>query len=294
MSLQQAICNCLEQEEQKSSQFPIGFKEDIWKHEEGGGGITRVLQSGEVIERAGVNFSHITGITLPPTATLKRPELQGCRFEAMGVSSVIHPKNPYVPTSHLNVRFLLTEPSNRAPIWWFGGGYDLTPYYPFSEDCMHWHRVAEKACSPFGAEVYSQYKQACDEYFYLPHRQETRGIGGLFFDDLNQWPFEQCFAFMQAIGNSFIEAYLPILQKRKNYPYGERERQFQLYRRGRYVEFNLVYDRGTLFGLQSKGRAESILMSLPPEVCWRYDWHPEEGSEENKLYEYLQPRSWLA
>jgi coproporphyrinogen III oxidase len=293
--LQQQLCNDLEQEEHSiSGHSATVFIEDHWKHPEGGGGITRVLQGGQVIERAGVNFSHVSGITLPPAATLKRPELQGCRFQAMGVSSVIHPRNPYAPTSHLNVRFLLAESDNREPIWWFGGGYDLTPYYPFKEDCIAWHQVAEKTCRPFGAEVYAKHKKACDEYFYIPHREEARGIGGLFFDDLNQGSFQTCFEFMQAIGNSFMEAYRPILSKRKLEPYGERERAFQLYRRGRYVEFNLVCDRGTLFGLQSQGRTESILMSLPPEVRWAYDWHPDAHSPEAKLMAYLQPRDWLA
>ncbi len=289
------MCHALEQEEHAiDNPSPAHFVFDPWEHKEGGGGgITRVLECGHVIERAGVNFSHVSGITLPPAATIKRPELQGCRFQAMGVSSVIHPRNPYAPTAHLNVRFLLAESENQEPIWWFGGGYDLTPYYPFKEDCIAWHRVAEKACRPFGSEVYMRYKKACDEYFFIPHRKEARGIGGLFFDDLNHWPIETCFEFMQSIGNSFMKAYVPILNKRKLMPYGEIERAFQLYRRGRYVEFNLVNDRGTHFGLQSKGRTESILMSLPPEVRWAYDWHPEEHSPEARLMEYLRPRDWL-
>lgn len=289
MRLQEQICSQLTQEEPTTKTFV----ETRWEHPKGGGGITRILEAGEVLERAGVNFSHVQGMVLPAAATLKRPELQSARFEAMGVSVVIHPRNPYVPTAHLNVRFLLAEREHQEPLWWFGGGYDLTPYYPFMDDCVHWHQIAEKACRSFGAEVYPRYKKACDEYFYIPHRKEARGIGGLFFDDLNQWPFERCFAFMQAVGNSFMEAYGPILSKRKDQLFGEQERQFQLYRRGRYVEFNLVYDRGTLFGLQSEGRTESILMSLPSEVRWVYDWRPEPGSTEAKLYEYLQPRDWL-
>jgi coproporphyrinogen III oxidase len=213
----------------------------------------------------------------------------------MGVSLVIHPRNPYAPTSHANVRFFIAEKEGEAPIWWFGGGYDLTPYYPFEEDVIHWHQTAKQACDPFGEEIYPRYKQWCDEYFYLVHRQECRGVGGLFFDDLNEWDFEQCFAFMQSVGNSYIPAYVPIVEKRKDMAYGEREKDFQLYRRGRYVEFNLVYDRGTLFGLQTGGRTESILMSLPPLVKWRYNWQPESGSPEEKLYtDFLPPRDWLA
>lgn len=287
-NLQQHLCTRLEQVEVNC------FKEEKWEYNnECGGGITRILEFGECLERAGVNFSHVHGIALPASATMTRPELQGANFEAMGVSVVIHPKNPYVPTSHLNVRLLVAHRSDQEPLWWFGGGYDLTPYYPFMEDCVHWHQTAEKTCRPFGSLIYPQCKKACDEYFYIPHRKEARGIGGLFFDDLNQWPFEKCFAFMQAVGNSFIEAYEPILLRRKNHPFSEQEKQFQLYRRGRYVEFNLVYDRGTLFGLQSEGRTESILMSLPPEVHWAYDWKPVPGSRESRLYEYLQPRDWL-
>ena len=293
-TLQKRICNHLEKEEQESSGAnPAVFIEDCWAHSEGGGGVTQVLQSGEIIERAGVNFSHVYGVMLPPSATEKRPELQGYRFQAMGVSVVIHPKNPYVPTTHLNIRFLVAEADNKESVWWFGGGYDLTPYYPFKEDCVHWHQIAANACKPFGENIYSTYKKACDDYFYIPHRKEARGIGGIFFDDLNQWPFQQCFNFVKAVGDSFIEAYGPILAKRKNHYYGEGERAFQLYRRGRYVEFNLVYDRGTLFGLQSQGRIESILMSLPPEVRWVYEWKAEPYSPEENLYTYLQPRDWL-
>ncbi|MCB1805808.1 MAG: oxygen-dependent coproporphyrinogen oxidase, partial [Candidatus Competibacteraceae bacterium] len=258
-----------------------------------GGGRTRVLSNGEVFEQAGINFSHVQGAQLPPAATASRPELAGRRFQAMGVSLVIHPHNPYIPTSHANVRFFVAEHDELAPVWWFGGGFDLTPYYLFEEDCIHWHRTAKTACEPFGADVYPRYKRWCDEYFYLKHRQETRGIGGLFFDDLNEWNFARCFAFMRSIGDAYLPAYLPIVQKRRAMPYGEREREFQLYRRGRYVEFNLVYDRGTLFGLQSGGRTDSILMSLPPRVAWGYRWQPEPGSQEAVLYDYLQPRDWL-
>ncbi|MGR8940217.1 MAG: oxygen-dependent coproporphyrinogen oxidase [Gammaproteobacteria bacterium] len=289
LNLQDQICAALENEESGAR-----FIEDLWQREEGGGGRTRVLAGGSVFEQAGVNFSHVSGFKLPPSATAKRPELADRQFQAMGVSLVIHPLNPYVPTSHANVRFLIAEKPGEADVWWFGGGFDLTPYYPFREDVIHWHRTAKAACEPFGEGVYPAYKKWCDEYFYLKHRNETRGAGGLFFDDLNEWGFDTSFAFMQSIGNHYIPAYLPIVQKRKQTPYGERERQFQLYRRGRYVEFNLVYDRGTLFGLQSGGRTESILMSMPPVAHWRYDWHPEAGSPESVLYDqYLQPQDWL-
>ncbi|WP_457665641.1 oxygen-dependent coproporphyrinogen oxidase [Thiolapillus sp.] len=271
-----------------------GFLEDSWERDAGGGGRSRVLEDGVVFEKAGVNFSHVHGEQLPGSATAARPELAGRGFEALGVSLVIHPRNPYVPTSHANVRFFLAEKPGESPVWWFGGGYDLTPYYGFEEDAIHWHRTARAACEPFGDNVYAKYKQWCDEYFFLKHRNEPRGIGGLFFDDLNQWGFDRSFAFMQAIGNSYLDAYLPIVEKRKEIAYGERERDFQLYRRGRYVEFNLVYDRGTLFGLQSGGRTESILMSLPPLVTWRYDWQPEPGTPEAELYDkFLVPRDWI-
>jgi coproporphyrinogen III oxidase len=241
-----------------------------------------------------VNFSHVFGSTLPPSATAARPELAGRSFQAMGVSLVIHPNNPLVPTSHANVRFFIAEHPTEAPVWWFGGGFDLTPYYGFEEDCVAWHQTAKAACDPFGADVYPKYKRWCDDYFFLKHRNEPRGIGGLFFDDLNEWGFEQTFAFMRSVGDSYIQAYRPIVQKRKDLAFNEAQRDFQLYRRGRYVEFNLVYDRGTLFGLQSGGRTESILMSLPPLVKWRYDWHPAPGSDEARLYsEFLKPRDWL-
>ncbi len=270
------------------------FTEDSWERKQGGGGRSRVLEEGSVFEKAGVNFSHVHGDRLPGSATAARPELAGRSFEALGVSLVIHPRNPYVPTSHANVRFFMAEKSGEPPVWWFGGGYDLTPYYGFEEDCIHWHGVARDTCRPFGDDVYPRYKKWCDDYFFLKHRNEPRGVGGLFFDDLNQWGFDQSFAFMRAVGDSYLKAYLPIVEKRLDIPYGERERDFQLYRRGRYVEFNLVYDRGTLFGLQSGGRTESILMSLPPLVKWRYDWRPEPGSAEAALYEvFLQPRDWV-
>jgi len=289
LGLQDAVCQALAEEDGGA-----GFAEDLWQRERGGGGRTRVLTEGAVFEQAGINFSHVYGDDLPPSATAHRPELAGRSFQAMGVSLVIHPRNPHVPTSHANVRFFIAEKPGAAPVWWFGGGFDLTPFYPRREDVIHWHRTARTACAPFGDDVYPRYKRWCDEYFYLKHRQETRGVGGLFFDDLNEWGFERCFAFMRSVGDHYVPAYRPIVQRRKDTPYGERERDFQLYRRGRYVEFNLVYDRGTLFGLQSGGRTESILMSLPPLVKWRYNWRPEAGSAEADLYEnYLRPRDWL-
>ncbi len=270
------------------------FREDNWRRAEGGGGRTRVLVEGGVFEQAGVNFSHVHGPSLPPAASAARPELSGRSFQALGMSLVIHPRNPYVPTSHCNVRFLLAEKARESPVWWFGGGFDLTPYYGFEEDAIHWHRTARSACEPFGKEYYARCKRWCDEYFYIRHRQEARGIGGLFFDDLNENGFEHCFAFARSVGDHFLPAYMPIVARRRDTRYGERERDFQLYRRGRYVEFNLVYDRGTLFGLQSSGRTESILMSLPPLVRWRYDWRPQAGTAEARLVElFLQPRDWL-
>jgi len=289
LHLQKNICSALEQEDERNQ-----FFEDIWKYSENGGGITKVLTDGQHIEKAGVNFSHISGPQLPQAASLNRPTLLGAPFQAMGVSTVIHPKNPYAPTAHMNVRFFIAFPPEQEPVWWFGGGFDLTPYYGFEEDCIHWHQMSKKACIPFGEEVYPRLKTACDDYFYLKHRKEPRGIGGIFFDDLDEWGFDNCFDFIQQVGQAFIEAYQPILNRRKNHSYGERERDFQCYRRGRYVEFNLIFDRGTLFGLQSGGRTESILMSLPPLVTWHYNWQPEPGSEEAKLYEvFLQPRDWL-
>lgn len=269
------------------------FRCDAWKRPEGGGGESRVLSQGKVFEQAGINFSHVVGQQLPPSATTARPELAGASWTATGISLVIHPRNPYVPTTHANVRFFRAEKPGMAPAWWFGGGFDLTPFYAFDDDVLHWHRVAQQACTPFGADVYARYKSECDKYFFLKHRNETRGVGGLFFDDLNQWGFERCFDFQQSVGDHFLKAYLPIVERRKDMAHGERERQFQLYRRGRYVEFNLVYDRGTLFGLQSNGRVESILMSMPPLVRWEYDYKPEAGSAEARLHDYLKPRDWL-
>jgi len=269
------------------------FRRDVWQRPGGGGGESRVLSGGSVFERAGVSFSHVTGDKLPQSASNSRPEMAGASFEALGLSLVFHPHNPFVPTTHCNVRFLQATPPDRPPIWWFGGGFDLTPYYPFEQDVLHWHRTARAACEPFGPELYPKYKDWCDRYFFLPHRDETRGVGGLFFDDLSEGGFERCFAFMRSVGDHFLPAFLPIVDRRKAESWGERERAFQLYRRGRYVEFNLLYDRGTLFGLQSRGRTESILMSMPPLARWDYDWQPEAGSAESRLYEYLRPRDYL-
>ncbi len=289
LNLQDRIVSELEAEDGQAT-----FQEDAWQREEGGGGRSRVLTNGAVFEQAGINFSHVHGDQLPPSASAARPELAGRSFEAMGVSLVIHPLNPYIPTSHANVRFFLAEKPGHDPVWWFGGGFDLTPYYPFKEDVIHWHETAKAACDPFGDEIYPRYKKWCDDYFYLKHRDETRGVGGLFFDDLNEWGFEKSFAFMRSVGDHYVDAYRPIVRKRKDTPFAERERDFQLYRRGRYVEFNLVFDRGTLFGLQSGGRTESILMSLPPLVKWRYNWQPETGTPEADLYaHYLKPQNWL-
>jgi len=288
LSLQDSICDALAEVDGN------GFRQDAWEREQGGGGRSRVLEEGQVFEKAGVNFSHVYGAGLPPSATASRPELAGRGFQAMGVSLVIHPRNPYVPTSHANVRFFIAEKEGADPVWWFGGGFDLTPYYGNHEDVVHWHQTSKAACDPFGPETYPKYKQWCDDYFHLKHRNEPRGVGGLFFDDLNEPDFDTAFAFMRSVGDHYIPAYRPIVERRLDSPYGERERNFQLYRRGRYVEFNLVYDRGTIFGLQTGGRTESILMSLPPLVSWKYDWHPEPGSPEAELYdEYLKPRDWL-
>jgi len=287
--LQDRICAALAAEDGGAD-----FVEDRWQRPGGGGGRSRVLSDGRVFEKGGVGFSHVFGDQLPPSATAHRPELAGATWQALGVSLVIHPRNPYVPTSHANVRFFIAEKPGMAPVWWFGGGYDLTPYYGFDEDCVHWHQTARTACAPFGADVYPRFKRWCDEYFFLKHRNEPRGIGGLFFDDLNEWSFERSFEFLRAVGDSYVPAYLPIVQKRRDTPYGEREREFQLLRRGRYVEFNLVYDRGTLFGLQSGGRTESILMSLPPLVRWEYNAQPEPGSPEAALTErFLKARDWV-
>lgn len=287
LRLQDQIC------QQLSDLDGTAFVEDNWQREAGGGGRSRVLRDGGVFEQAGVNFSHVYGDALPASATAHRPELVGRRFEAMGVSLVVHPRNPFIPTSHANVRFFIATRPDADPVWWFGGGFDLTPYYGFEEDAVHWHRTARDLCAPFGDELYPRYKKWCDDYFYLKHRQEPRGIGGLFFDDLNSPDFERCFAFIQAVGQGYLDAYLPIIERRKALPWGQRERDFQLYRRGRYVEFNLVWDRGTLFGLQTGGRTESILMSMPPLVRWEYNYQPEAGSAEAALSEFIQVRDWL-
>jgi coproporphyrinogen III oxidase len=289
-TLQDRICEALATLDGQAS-----FREDSWIRPGGGGGRTRVLTGGALFEQAGVNFSDVVGDALPPAATAKRPALAGRAFRAMGVSLVVHPRNPYVPTSHANVRVFVATQPGAEPVFWFGGGFDLTPYYGFDEDAVYWHRTAAAACAPFGAEVYPRCKKWCDEYFYLRHRDEHRGLGGLFFDDLNEGGFARCFAFMQSVGDHYLPAYTPIAARRRDLPWGARERDFQLYRRGRYIEFNLVYDRGTLFGLQSGGRTESILMSLPPEVRFRYNWQPEPGTPEALLYtRYLKPRDWLA
>lgn len=289
LKLQNTICSRLENLDGQAQ-----FIDDAWQRSAGGGGITRVLSQGLVFEKAGVNFSHVSGANLPSSASAHRPELTGRNFNALGVSLVIHPDNPYVPTSHANVRFFIAEKEDADPVWWFGGGFDLTPYYGFEEDCRHWHQTALEACQPFGQSIYPKFKKWCDDYFFIKHRNEARGIGGLFFDDYNEISFDHSFSLMQSIGNHYIEAYAPIVTRRKSHPYGEREKTFQKYRRGRYVEFNLVYDRGTLFGLQSNGRTESILMSLPPEVTWEYNWHPEANSPEAKLYtDFLPQRNWL-
>ena len=288
-SLQIRICSLLEDLDGKAK-----FQHDRWDRPGGGGGDSRVLNRGAVFEQAGVGFSYVYGDQMPPSATKTRPELAGKRFQAMGVSLVLHPENPYVPTAHANFRFFTTDSDEGAPVWWFGGGFDLTPYYPFHEDVLHWHQAAKAACDPFGDDVYDRYKLWCDEYFFLKHRNETRGVGGLFFDDLNKPGFKKSFELTRSIGDQFLNAYLPIVKARRKHNYGERQREFQLYRRGRYVEFNLIYDRGTLFGLQSGGRTESILMSLPPLVRWEYDWKPETGSPEADLCDnYLRPRDWL-
>jgi len=288
--LQESICSDLESLDGRAI-----FEIDRWTKEDGSGsGITSVICDGNVFEKGGVNFSIVEGNKMPKSASALRPELEGRKYTALGVSLVMHPENPYIPTVHANVRFFVAEESGKEPIWWFGGGFDLTPFYGFDEDAVHWHTTAKKACLPFGEKVYSKYKKWCDDYFYLEHRDEQRGIGGLFFDDLNEGGFDRCFEFMKSVGNHFTDAYLPIVIKRKDTPYGKKERNFQLYRRGRYVEFNLIYDRGTLFGLQSGGRTESILMSMPPEVKWSYQFQVEKDSEEGKLYNhYLKPKEWI-
>lgn len=272
----------------------LPFRTDAWKRPEGGGGISRLIEAGHLLERGGVNFSHVMGRELPPSASAHRPELAGRRWEAMGVSLVLHPHNPYVPTVHMNVRCFVAHKDGEAAVWWFGGGMDLTPYYGYEDDARHFHATCKNALDPFGAELHPRFKDACDRYFFLKHRNEPRGIGGIFFDDFSEGGFERAFGMTKSVGDAFLAAYLPLLERRKDIDYGERERDFQAYRRGRYVEFNLVYDRGTLFGLQSGGRTESILMSMPPVVKWRYDWHPEAGSAEAGLYtDFLVARDWL-
>ena len=285
--LQNRICAAIE-----SADGGARFREDLWQRDEGGGGRARILAGGEVFEQAGIGFSKVSGTTLPPSATQHRPELAGRNWTATGVSLVFHPRNPYVPTTHMNVRFFEARADGKEPVWWFGGGFDLTPFYPFDDDVRHWHAVARGVCQPFGDDVYARYKKWCDEYFFIKHRNETRGVGGLFFDDLHEGGFERCFELLRSVGDGFLDAYLPIVERRKATPFAEREREFQLYRRGRYVEFNLVYDRGTLFGLQSGGRTESILMSLPPRVRFEYAYEPEAGSAEARLADYLKPRDW--
>ena len=289
-TLQESLCRELAEEDGTGQ-----FKTDEWTRTEGGGGRTRLMTEGSVFEKAGVAFSHVTGANLPPSASAHRPELAGKAWEALGVSLVLHPRNPYVPTTHANVRCFVAGADTAEPTWWFGGGFDLTPYYGFEEDVVHWHRIARDAVVPFGDTLYPRFKKWCDDYFFLKHRNEPRGIGGLFFDDFDELGCAQSFGLMRAVGDAFLPAYRPIVARRKATPYSDRERQFQLYRRGRYVEFNLVWDRGTLFGLQSGGRTESILMSMPPLVRWDYNWQPEPGSHEARLYNvFLKPRDWVA
>lgn len=287
LDLQHRIC------QQLSALDEVSFIEDCWQRDAGGGGRTRVLSGGIVFEQAGVNFSHVYGAAMPASASAHRPELAGCHFNAMGVSLVVHPRNPYVPTSHANVRLFVAEKPGQNPIWWFGGGFDLTPFYGFAEDARHWHQTAHNLCQPFGEHVYPRYKKWCDDYFYLKHRNEPRGIGGLFFDDLNIPDFDYCFRFIQAVGQGYLDAYLPIVERRQNTLYGETQRDFQLWRRGRYVEFNLLFDRGTLFGLQTGGRTESILMSMPPLVRWQYQHTDSPGSPQAQLMEFLSVKNWL-
>jgi coproporphyrinogen III oxidase len=290
ISLQGDICSSFEQLDSSNK-----FKQDIWQYNNGtGGGCSRVIEEGKIFEKGGVNFSHITGNNLPLSSTANRQNLSGAKFEALGVSLVMHPRNPFVPISHANVRFISTKQQDGTTVWWFGGGYDLTPCYAFTEDCQHWHRVAKQACDPFGKDIYHEFKKWCDDYFFIKHRNEPRGIGGLFFDDLNRWNLEKCFEFVKSIGDSYIEAYLPIVNKRHKTSFTAKQKDFQEYRRGRYAEFNLIYDRGTLFGLQSGGRVESILMSLPPQTKWKYNWHPENNSLEKQLYDdYLYAQDWI-
>ena len=290
LDLQQRICDALATQDGEQV-----FHADQWTRPAGGGGISCVLEGGAVFEKAGVNFSHVMGDKLPPSATAHRPQLAGSTFEALGVSLVIHPRNPFVPTSHMNIRYFTAKPKDAEPVSWFGGGFDLTPYYGFVDDAKHWHSIAKNLCDQFDKSYYPRFKKWCDEYFYLPHRGEARGIGGIFFDDLNELGDEKTLQFVMAVGNGYLDAYVPIVAKRLHTPYNETHKDFQRYRRGRYVEFNLVYDRGTLFGLQSAGRTESILMSLPPQVNWRYNWQPESGSAEAELYTHFLPhRDWIA
>jgi coproporphyrinogen III oxidase len=288
LSLQETICKQLTLEDGKD------FLEDIWQHKQGGGGRTRIIE-GNVFEKGAVNFSHIMGNQLPPAASIRHPQLATSQtFQALGISLIMHPWNPYAPTTHMNLRFFIAECDDSEPIWWFGGGFDLTPYYGFAQDCQHWHQTAKNACDPYGLDLYPKFKKACDEYFYLPHRQEPRGIGGIFFDDFNVWEFARCFDFFKSVGDHFLIAYLPIIERRKHTPYSQRERDFQSYRRGRYVEFNLLQDRGTQFGIQSGGRTESILASLPPTVTWRYQWKPTSNSPEETLYQaFLTTKEWV-
>ena len=290
LELQDRVCALLEGED-----AGMRFHRDPWDRGESGGGVTRVLLDGQVFEQAGAGFSHVHGAALPASSTARRPELAERAFSAMGVSVIVHPRNPHVPTSHMNLRFIIAhDGAGGMPVWWFGGGFDLTPYYGYREDCEHWHRTAREACLPFGHDVYPRLKAECDAYFFLKHRNEPRGIGGLFFDDLDEGGFRRSFDFVRRVGAAYLDAYLPIVRRRRDTAYGEREREFQLYRRGRYVEFNLLYDRGTVFGLQSKGRTESILMSLPPRVRFRYDWKPEPGTREAELTEvFLTPKEWV-
>jgi coproporphyrinogen III oxidase len=287
-NLQNTLCNAI------STEGADIFQQDDWTHPQGGGGRTRVIENGHLIEKGGINFSHIHGQTLPPAATEKRPALTGAPFQAMGISLVLHPRNPYVPTSHMNLRFITVEKNNEPAHWWFGGGFDLTPYYGFEEDCQHWHHIAKQACQPFGDDIYPKFKKQCDEYFYLKHRNEPRGIGGLFFDDLNTWGFETCFDFIKRVGEHYLKAYQPIIARRKDTPHTKKEKDFQHYRRGRYVEFNLLHDRGTAFGLQSAGRTASILMSLPPKVDWHYHLSEDMQAEEASLLAdfFLKNNGW--
>ena len=290
INLQNDIC-----EEFGGLDSTSSFDKDVWERDDGrGSGITRVISNGSLFEKGGVNFSIIRGDRMPKSATESRPELEGRKFKAVGISLVLHPDNPFIPTTHANLRFFIAENEKEEPLWWFGGGFDLTPYYGFEEDVIHWHQVANNACKPFGDKIYDRYKKWCDDYFYLSHRNEQRGIGGLFFDDLNEGGFESCFEFMNSIGNHFSKAYMPIIKKRQSIPFTKKHKEFQLFRRGRYVEFNLIQDRGTLFGLQSGGRTESILMSLPPKVQWHYKFKVEAGSDEERLTSYfLKPRDWI-